>query len=380
MTKFSRLIRLLVFGMIVSIFQIMSAFSQNVVFYSKTSVFNPVVVIMCDGASFMQMNDLIERNITKVTPSLLLINSSKLSNLAIRDTVNYFLNNQNLNVYKVFLAIVGTEQLLKRQEDFYDRIYADKCFISTENIPTDSIPTDSSETNNKDYQVIPFDKLNFRKTINELTTAQLWETDMEKIKVKTVQEFHETKMPIELGLGFTKIFLHSNNSLRDIPSNMSVFQVQINKVLGNNYKLMSEIGFSMNMPSKSNMNMESGSIKENDKLIGSTLFTWGVHIAKFMESKDAFHPFIAIGITKSNLMLLYTENSGVDSETYAYGSLAFTTGTEFHFNERVNMDIKASYQTSLNTGPKVSNFNLSAGLNINLHKKTKYYYQYLRMK
>jgi hypothetical protein len=164
---------------------------------------------------------------------------------------------------------------------------------------------------------------------------------------------------------------------------MSVFQIQINKQLGENYKIMGNIAMSLKMPSKNNKTMETSFSGDDYELIGSSIFAWSVDIAKFIKPKKALHPFVAVGITKSNLMLMYGRENGsrmsVKPEMYAYGSLSLTAGAELRFSERINLDVKASYHFSLNTGTRIDNFNFSSGLNINLGKKIKYNYHYLRL-
>jgi hypothetical protein len=374
MAEFSRIVRFLVLGIIISLFQTIIIFSQSVIFYSKIGISNPVVVIQCDDEIFAATKDTIESNSTKIIPSLILINSSKLKNFAIRDTVNFFLNTHNLNVSKVFLIVIGGEQLLIRQTDFYDHIYGHKCYVST----------DGSEMNVRGYFAIPIEELNLPALINQFLNQGLWEIDVDEIKGMTIKEYRRKKTGIELGLGFTKIFPTGIHNSDDIPKQMSVFQIQINKQLGENYKIMGNIGMSLKMPSKNNMNMETSFSGDDYELIGSSIFAWSVDIAKFIKPKEALHPFVAVGITKSNLMLMYGRKNGssmsVKPEMYAYGSLSLTAGAELRFNERINLDVKASYHFSLNTGTRIDNFNVSAGLNINLHKKIKYYYNYLRLK
>lgn len=374
MAEFSRMVRFLVFVMVISLFQNISIFSQSVIFYSKISLSSPVVVIQCDDKIFAAIKDTVECNSNKIIPSLILINSSKLDNSTIRDTVNYFLNNHNLNVSKVFLIVIGGKQLLTRQTDFYDRIYCYKYYVST----------DRSEMNVQDYFVIPIEELNLPVLINQFLNQRLWEIEVDEIKDMTIKEYRRKKTGIELGLGFSEIFPTGIHNSYDIPKHMSVFQIQINKQLRNNYKIMGDIGMSLRFPSKNNKTMETSFSGDDYELIGSSVFTWSVNIAKFIKSKEDMHPFVAIGITKSQLMLMYGHKNGssmsVKPEMYAYGSLSFTAGTELRFSERINFDIKASYHFSLNTGTRVDNFNISAGLNFNLQKKIKYYYQYLRLK
>jgi hypothetical protein len=377
MTESSGIFRLLFVGMSICFFHMQIIYSQHVVYYSNSSnssMFKSLVVIQCEDACFLQMRDTIAHNMSKTLSSYLLINSSKLTNPNIRDTVNYYLNTQNLDVNKVYLVIVGSEQLLKKQNEFYDQIYAYKCYF----------PSEGSTINNRNYQVVPLNELNFHMIINQLQRYKLWEIDIDKIKEMTIKEYRPTKTPLELGIGFTEIFPNGFNTPYDIPTHMSVFQIQINKLLDKNYKLMGDIGIGMNMPSKDNMTIETSFDGDDYELMGSSIFTWSVSIARYLKPKDDLYPFIAIGITKSNLMLMYTKQNSsqmsVKPEMYTYGSLSFTTGTEFHFSNRVNMDIKASYHFSLNTGAKINNFNVSAGVNINLQKKIKYNYHYLRMK
>jgi hypothetical protein len=348
------------------------AFGQKCTYYKQPDNKASFIIVLVQDSLYQQMQDTILKVPIISGTSFLLVDGTQTPTAAVRDTINSILNSDvQINLKNVHLLILGDKAFFDRYSNCASRIFASKCYIQT----------DYREFVDTTYMAASFSNLNFSYIVTQLNKSQHWDIEIDNIKESSLRKPSKNRTPFGLGVGYSAMFLSEHRALYDIPNTLGSFDIRLSKELDNKYKLSAMLSF--NIPSKRNMgNMES-SFSDNDyNVMGSTIFSWAVDIDRYVLTYGTLRIYTGLGITKTNLMVMYAKSnggSGIKPEMYSYGSLTSTAGTEFHFS-RVFIDLRTSLNFSLNTGTIINSFNLSLGITYQFLHKQPVYYDYIRLR
>jgi hypothetical protein len=275
-----------------------------------------------------------------------------------------------INLKNVHLLIVGNKAFFDQYSACASPIFASKCYIQT----------DYWEFEDTTYMAASFPSLNFSHIVTQMNKSHHWDIEIDNIKESAFRKPSKNRTPFGIGVGYSAMFLSERRALYDIPNTLGSFDIRLSKELDANYKLAAMLSF--NIPSKKNMGSMESSFSDNDyNVMGTTIFSWAVDFDRYVLTYGTLRIYTGLGITKTNLMVMYVKSnggSGFKPEMYSYGSLTSSAGAEFHFS-RVFFDLRTSLNFSLNTGTIINSFNLSLGITYQFLHKQPIYYDYMRL-
>jgi hypothetical protein len=347
------------------------SFGQNCTYYKQPDNTASFIIAIVQDSFYKQMQDTVLKVLISSRTSFLLLDGTRIPFTAVRDTINSILNSDvQTNLNNVHLLILGDKAFFDQYSNCTSLIFASKCYIQT----------DYREFEDTTYMAASFSTLNFGNVVTHLNESRLWDVEIDKIKESSLRKPTKNRTPFGLGVGYTELYLSEHKALYDIPNTLGTFDIRFSKELDKKYKLSAMLSF--NLPSKKNMgNMESSFSDDDYNVMGSTIFSWAVDFDRCVLSYGTLQIYSGLGITKTNLMVMYAKSnggSGIKPEMYSYGSLTTNSAVELHFS-KMFLDLRTTLNFSLNTGTIINNFNLSLGITYQFQHKQPIYYDYIHL-
>jgi hypothetical protein len=347
------------------------AFGQKCAFFKYPDNRASFIIAIIQDSLYQQMQDTVLKVQTTSRTSFLLLDGTQIASAAVKDTINSILNSEEqINLKNVHLLILGNKAFFDQYSTCASSIFASKCYIQT----------DYREFDDTTYMAASFSTMNFSHIVTQMNKSQHWDIEIDNIKESSLRKPSKNRTPFGLGLGFSEMFLSEHRALYDIPNTLRSFDIRLSKELDDKYKLSAMLSF--NIPSKKNMGSMESSFSDNDyNVMGATIFSWAVDFDRYVLTYGTLRIYTGLGITKTNLMVMYVKSSGGSGfkpQMYSYGSLSANSGAEFHFS-KVIFDLRTSLNFSLNTGTIINSFNLSLGISYQFQRKQPVNYDYIRL-
>lgn len=344
---------------------------QKCTYYKQPGNMASFIIAIVQDSHYQQMQDTVIKVLITSKSSFLLLDGTQMPAAAVKDTINSILNSDvQINLKNVHLLILGDKAFFNQYSNCASRVFASKCYIQT----------DYREFDDTTYMAASFSTLNFSHIVTQLNKSQHWDIEIDNIKESSIRKPSKNRTPFGLGVGYSAMYLSEHRALYDIPNTLGTFDIRLSKELDNKNKLSAMLSF--NIPSKKNMGSMESSFSDNDyNVMGSTIFSWAIDFDRYVLTYGTLRIYTGLGITKTNLMVMYVKSnggSGFKPEMYSYGSLTSSAGAEFHFS-RVFFDLRTSLNFSLNTGTIINSFNLSLGISYKFLHKQPVYYDYIRL-
>jgi hypothetical protein len=345
--------------------------AQDIKILKNTDGISSFVVTIVQENYYQRLNDSFENNLIKTKGLFLIINGTTLPEIKIRDTVNSVMNSEiPINKKSVHLMVVGDKEYVNRLNRYTEQIFASKWVIQT----------DTGSFQDSTYRKVSFAEMNLASILAHMNKINLWDIELitlEKVSIRKPKE----RIPFGIGFGFTQLFLEDHHAFYDIPNTLNCYDILLSKSLDKNFKLSGVISF--NLPSKKNAGtMETSFGEGNYSIMGSNLISLRVILSRYMYGYQGLKIYSDVGITKTNLMVMYMKKGGTGfkPEMYSYGSLTVGSRIEIHFSDKLFIDFRPTTNFSLNTGTVINSFNLSFGVNYLIGRRQPDFYEYLKLK
>jgi hypothetical protein len=368
---------------------------------AKTFEHKPLLIAILPLPLFADAEQKLAHRIDASAYDMLLINSALAANEA-RDSINLVLNTAStIQLQKVYLCVVGNDEIIEKFS-YYKRDF----FAHKENI-----------TENE-WKMTNIDNL-----MASFSRHYTWLIALEDIQREYASDIARNKQEGGIGFAYGLNLTQKSNTDNYIPSFFTSYTLfgyyridkkwQFNTDLTFSYKLPDTEAIQAELQSKISpsqlMSGGSVSIPIKQTMSSHVFVKLGTEIIRFMKPKNAFRPYIGLGlsgailtgmqVTIDTTIVINTANmqggggfGGGERPNFASGnapklntivSFVPTVGFVYELGEKVNFIANAKYSIDTNLFdeykiPAINNFSISVGLALRLKTKKKLFYDYLR--
>lgn len=425
MQRFHYLLLTYVFAFVISSPALFS--QENVLnaiqWYASKKTNAPLVISIFQAEARNDFYSLLPKSQTWSDYNFLMLEDDAFKLEELTASINDVLNEKkNYDKNRVYLILVGTENILTRYQTLDMGIFAQKCHFFT----TDSLTISSNYLSTQLTDVVLDDVL------QQLTQQHLWQSDLDFIQQKSERIIF--KKNSNRGIGLQMGWLNFQSNLEDIfvPSVINTFGINTFRILKPHwmYEFNLDIGLSLPNPQdilqdqvrdqldfNSILNGDDIEIDLNTTLKGHISAQLGLGINYLFTPEKKWKSYAGLNLSIQNHILINTEidttiviegglsglsgsgfggsgrpsgglsnlgNGDLDPTIFQYVTLSPKLGIQHHFNERWFLDLNIQYlldpKTFNRTEQYLNGLHFKAGLRYRFMGKAQTYYDYLRRK